>query len=132
MVLETCNSFNINHQERKRYREINAGFSFPLKTDEDYLFLVLNIFSERRLETNHQPSPFTLVMMAANESTHVAENENDSQTSPENSGINVVELSSIVEPTTPADVIVQRQIREVILLQDAAVAHLHESVSSPK
>ena len=131
-MLETCNSFNINHQERKRYREINVNFSFPLKTDEDYLFLVLNIVSERKLETNHQPSPFTLVMMAANESTHVAENENGSQTSPENSGINVVELSSIVEPTTPADVIVQRQIREVILLQDAAVAHLHESVSSPR
>ena len=68
-------------------------------------------------------------MMAANgECTHVTEKETDNQASPENSG--VVELSSIVEPVTPADVVVQRQIREVILLQNAAVAHLHESVSS--
>lgn len=89
---------------------------------------------KRRLGTHLQPSPFTLVMMAANESTHasVTKAENDSPTSPENSGINVAELSSIVEPATPADVIVQRQIREVILLQNAAVARLHESVSSRK
>ncbi|XP_070210277.1 spermatogenesis-associated protein 24-like [Littorina saxatilis] len=68
-------------------------------------------------------------MMAASECAHVVVDKIDDEISMENSADDMEDLSSIVEPVTPVHVIVQRQIREVLLLQNAAVEHLHESMT---
>ncbi|KAL8618142.1 hypothetical protein ACOMHN_034369 [Nucella lapillus] len=69
--------------------------------------------------------------MAAFECSHASERPqeiNNTETCSGDEDACIEELSSIVEPVTPVHEIVQRQVREVIELQNAAVSQLHESM----
>ena len=68
------------------------------------------------------------MMAAVDESERVS--EGDARISPRNGAPSFRDLSSISEPLTPVDVIVQRQIRDVFQLQNEAVSRLQESVSA--
>ncbi|KAK7457737.1 hypothetical protein BaRGS_00039198 [Batillaria attramentaria] len=63
----------------------------------------------------------------------MADNENAQESQREsrleNTGVQLEEISSILETCTPPDVIVQKQLRDVILIQSATVEHLHQSVT---